>query len=731
MNIEELSKFDIEEAFIKKFAEEKIFTLYPPQADIVRKKLLDKGNLILSVPTAGGKTLIATLAMIKKLSKERCKVIYLVPLVALAYEKFEYYKKFFEGKYKVAISVSDYDSADPWLADYDIIIMTNEKCDSLIRHGANWIKDVKLIVADEIHLINDPSRGPTLEILLALLRKIIPQAQILGLSATIRNVNELANWLNASFYMSDFRPVKLFEGIAYNSKIQFYGRKGYELSNLEIDAGIVQNTLQMNKQCLFFVSTRKGAEALAEKLSKLVKSYLKRSEERELTKISDAILNVLENPTQQCKRLANCVKRGAAFHHAGLLGAQKRIVEENFRNGLIKVIVATPTLALGVNLPAFRVIIRDAKRYYPGIGTIYIPVLEYKQMIGRAGRPQYDEFGEAILISKTEEDAKDLTNHFILGEPEEITSKLMLEPILRMHTLALIASELVKSKKSLNEFFSKTFFAFQYGNISLIEDKLEEILQRLEEWEFIKKDKEKLTATKLGKRVSELYIDPLTANYFVECLKNAVNKETESFSYLQTICNTLEFKPLLSVRTGEFSEIENILAMKEKVFLQKIPEEWDLDFDEFFKSIKTALMLEDWINEASEDKILTKYGVAPGELRGRLEVADWLIYCLQELALLLGFKEILKDIRKLRIRLMYGVKEELIPLVRLEQVGRIRARKLFDAGLKTMNDLRKIPIDILSKIVGPTIAKIIKDQLEGKKAKEFREKQSTLEKFGV
>jgi helicase len=726
MKVDELIKFGIPEDFIKKFKEEKILKLYPPQEDIVKKKLLDERNLIISIPTAGGKTLIATLAMIKKLSELRCKVIYLCPLVSLAYEKFNYYKKLFENKFRVAISVSDYDSSDPWLSEYDIIIMTNEKCDSLIRHGAEWIKQVRLIIADEIHLLNDSSRGPTLEILLTLLRKIVPQAQILGLSATIRNSDELAKWLNAILYISDFRPVKLFEGVAYDSKIDFYRRKSYELSDLETEAAIVENTLRMKKQCLFFVSTRKNSEALAERLRRLVKKSLTRSEERELVKISNDILNVLEIPTRQCKRLASCVKHGVAFHHAGLLGKQKRIIEENFRKGLIKTIVATPTLAMGVNLPAFRVIIRDAKRYYPGLGAVYIPVLEYTQMIGRAGRPQYDKWGEAILLAKSEDDAYDLVNRFILGEPEEIRSKLAAEPMLRMHVLALIATDLVKSEDALKEFFSKTFFAFQFGNISLIEDKLEEILNKLEEWEFVRTKRGRLQSTRLGKRVSELYIDPLTANYFIECLRNAVARKTEPFSYLQVICNTIEMKPLLSVRTGEFSEIENEIAKREKIFLQEIPEEWDIEFEDFFRSVKTALVLEDWINEATEDQILVRYRVTPGELRNRLQIAEWLAYCLQELALLLGFKEILKDIRKLRVRLRNGVKEELIPLVRLEQIGRVRARKLFNAGFKTLSDLRKVPLSSLEKIIGPKIAKIVKDQLEGKKTKQKKEVQKTL-----
>jgi len=271
--------------------------------------------------------------------------------------------------------------------------------------------------------LNDSSRGPTLEILLTQLREIVPKAQILALSATINNAKELAEWLNATLLKSDFRPVKLYEGVYYNSKIFFYDKKGYELGQLEPEAAIAENVMQLKKQIMYFVATRKTAESLAEKLTKTIKPYLKRQEEQELSKLANKILNVLEVPTKQCKRLAECVKNGVAFHHAGLLGSQKRLIEENFRNGLIKAIVATPTLAFGVNLPSFRVVIRDAKRYYPGIGAVYIPVLDYKQMCGRCVT------GDTILFT---EKARPLTVSEIASKyfkPSEVGKKNIEEEI--------------------------------------------------------------------------------------------------------------------------------------------------------------------------------------------------------------------------------------------------------------------------------------------------------------
>ncbi|MEM7825529.1 MAG: DEAD/DEAH box helicase [Candidatus Aenigmatarchaeota archaeon] len=723
MKVEELKNFGIDEFYVEKFKEFGIEKLYPPQEQAVKKGLLEGKNLVLSVPTAAGKTLIAILATIKKLSRHRCKIVYIVPLVALANEKFNLFKSIFQERFKVAISVGDFDETDPWLKTQDIIVVTSEKLDSLIRHGVEWVEEIELIIADEIHLLQDPSRGPTFEILLTRLRSIVPKAQFLALSASIKNAEEIANWLDAKLIKSDFRPVKLYEGVCFDYKINFLDKKGYELSRgLTLEEAIVENTLKQNWQVFFLVSTRRKAESLAEKLCGIVKNFLNGNEEKELEKISEEVLNVLEFPTNQCKKLSKCIKNGVAFHHAGLLGSQKRMIEENFKKRIIKVICCTPTLAMGVSFPADRVIIKDVKRYYPGVGAVYIPVLDYYQMKGRAGRPEWSPFGEAILIARSEEEAQELYDHFIMGEPEEIQSKLAAEPSLRMHTLALIASEFCKSEKSLLEFFSKTFFAFQYGNVSFIEEKILEILEMLEKWKFIERKKEKLFATKIGKRVSELYIDPLTANYFIECLNRAIKKETQPFSFLQVVSKTTEMRPLLNIRTGEFSELNEKIAERENLFLQEIPKEWDLEFDDFLRSVKTALMFETWINEASEEEILTKFRVAPGEFYVRREIVDWLVYSLQELSLLLNYKKLLLPIRKLRVRLEYGVKEELLPFVRLKGIGRMRARKLFNSGIKTVSDLKKIPLGSLVKLVGEKTAYKIKEQLEVKK----KEEQTTL-----
>jgi len=720
----------MEKEVIKKVLElSKITSLNPMQDLAIKRGLLEGKNLVVSAPTASGKTLLCELAALNLFNNKKGKMIYLAPLVALVSEKYQSFKeKYSKLGVKTAMSVGDYDSTSQWLVDYDWILTSNEKCDSLMRHNVSWINDVGLIVVDEIHMLQDPSRGPTLEVTLTRLRETVPHAQILALSATIQNVKELGEWLDAETVISDYRPVELHEGIYLNSKIQFFGKNSYELNPvLAPEPAILQNTINMKKQALYFVATRKYTESLAENLGKFNQNFLERNEKRELTKLSNDIKSVLEIPTKQCRKLADCVKNGVAFHHAGLLYKQKKLIEDNFKQGLLRCIIATPTLAYGVNLPAFRVIIRDLRRYYAGFGSRFIPVLEYKQFAGRCGRPDFDDWGESILIAKSEDEAQELTDKYILGETEEIRSKLAFDPVLRMQTLALIASGFVKNEDALMKFFEKTFFAYQYGDASEINSKLEEILEMLVKFEFIARQEDKLIPTRIGKRVSELYIDPFTAHHIIECLGKAVKVKTDSFSYLHMITNTLEMRPLLSVGNKDFEEINGIIATKK--FLQKVPQDWDLEFDEFLKSVKTTLMFQSWVDESTEDQLMTKFRVAPGELWTRLSNADWLLYASQELALLLGYKNLLNDLRKTRVRVKYGIKEELLPLVRLQQIGRIRSRKLFNAGLKTISDLKKIPLSSLEKIVGTKVTAIVKKQL-GEKVELIKEqKQRTLSGF--
>ncbi len=477
---------------------------------------------------------------------------------------------------------------------------------------------------------------------------------------------------------------------------------------------ICLDTLEKKKQALVFVNTKSGAEAEAERIA--VKLKVDDKDKEALDELAGKILGVLDKSTKQCQRLALCAKKGVAFHHAGLHSQQRELIEDNFRNGNIKIICATPTLAYGVNLPAFRVIVRDLKRFSSPRGMAWIPVLEFLQFCGRAGRPDFnDEYGEAICLAETNGEKEKIIRTYIQGEPEEILSKLAVEPVLRTYVLSLIATDYASSKKSLMDFFKKTFYAHQFGNVKEIEAIITRILKLLQEWEMItiKEDDKniELEATLLGQRVSQLYLDPYTVHYLITCMRRAESKILKDFSFLQMVSYTLELRPLLNVKVSEYDDIEEKNNMFSSSILSLEPSMFEPEYEEYLKSIKTALFFYDWINEVDEEALLEKYNIRPGEIRVKLSLADWLLYSCVEISKLIKLHGLIKEFEKVRMRLTYGAKEELLPLLRLRNIGRIRARKLFNNKIKGIEDVKKADLPLLTQLVGKQVALSIKKQV--------------------
>ena len=716
----------IPEPLFNVLKKQNIEELRPAQEKAIKNGLFEEKNLLVCSATGSGKTLIAELASIKTILERKGKVVYTVPLKTLANEKYKDFKNKYEKLgIKIAVSIGDIEDKEPYLENYDFIICSNEKLDSLIRLGAEWLNKVKILIVDEIHLLDSVDRGPTLEILITIFRKLIKDIQIIALSATIGNPNELAEWLNASLVEDSWRPVKLYQGICLNNRIDFFNEKDEIKLKQEVPdstVNLVLNTMNEKRQALIFVNTRKSSEVLAENLSKLTNRYLNDEEKKKLNEISKETLKVLSAPTEQCKKLSLCIQNGIAYHHSGLVAKQRELIEENFKIGLIKVICNTPTLAAGIEYPTDRVIIKDLKRYTSGYGQDWIPVIEYLQFIGRSGRPSYGHvYGESIVIAKTKTDKETIYNKYILGEPEEIISKLAAEPILRTYLLSLIATEIVNTEKSILEFFKETFYAYQFKDLKKLENIIEKMLNLLKDFNFIIVDKDKINATLLGKRVSQLYIDPLTAHELIEALKKLNNVNVNDFTFLHLICSTLEMRPLFNVGMKEYDIMEEKLIS----YIDNLAIKNDLE-DYYLNIVKTALVLKDWIEEKTEQDILENYNVRPGELRYKIEISDWLLYSLEEIAKLIdreNLKNEIIEIKKLRKRLEYGIKEELLELIKLKNIGRVRSRVLYRNGFKTLGSLKIANPEILSRIVGSGIAKSIKEQLG------VKVKYDSLEKF--
>ncbi|TLZ43876.1 MAG: DEAD/DEAH box helicase, partial [Methanobacteriota archaeon] len=319
--------------------------LYPPQVDAIGPALLGE-NLVLAIPTASGKSLVAYLAILASFLRGG-KALYIVPLRALAAEKYEDLKEFEELGLKVGISVGDYDSIDPSLEKFDVIVATSERADSLLRHRLNWLQALTVVVADEVHLINDADRGPTLEITLAKLRQVNPKAQVLALSATIKNSDQIAKWLEAEHVKSEWRPVPLKEGVYHEGLVHFVDKSIVEIRDRGDDiSGLVADIMLSGGQALVFVNTRRSTEALAKALGTHLRHELDEKKKEHLGKVAESLSAAQDEPTSMGARLARCIENGVAFHNAGLTNAQRATVEKEFRKGRISCIVATPTLCL-------------------------------------------------------------------------------------------------------------------------------------------------------------------------------------------------------------------------------------------------------------------------------------------------------------------------------------------------------------------------------------------------
>ena len=681
--------------------------LYPPQEACIKEGLLDGQSILVSAPTASGKTLIAMLAMISYISRNTGKVVYLSPLRALAAEKFKEFKKLenitFKNKFKVGISTGDFESIDKNLSKNNVLILTNEKMDSIIRHSADWIDDIGLVIADEVHLIGDDDRGPTLEMILTKLKLLEKRPQIVGLSATITNSDDIAQWLGCVLVENKWRPVPLSEGVCDGDRVIMNDGRMFHVERsirgTAIDLGV--QSVMDGGQSLIFAETRTRSKSLATKASDAISRLLKVNEVKTLETVSKKILANNEH-TDLINVLADLVKKGVAFHHAGLNQNCRDIIEDEFRKGLIKLLSSTPTLAAGVNLPARRVVISNINRYNAKIGANRpISVLEYKQLCGRAGRPQYDDFGESIIVGNANTD--DLLDYYVNGEPESIVSKVTEDKSLRTHVLSTIATNPGIKKEEILDFFLQTFGGIQ-SRKPTVKFAIDVSLRFLKTQNLILNKGDRYAATEFGKKTSMLYIDPLTATYFRDTIENVSKKGKHTLGLIHLISSTEEFFPKFAMRNKDYETASILIENHQSELLESISE---------YDCSRSLMALHAWITESSELSISDQFGVESGDLHRMVETADWLMYCLREISKHVERIDLLDELANLRTRIVYGIKEELLDLVKIKGIGRVRARMLYKHGLKTNDDLAKIPVKKLAEIekIGSTLADNIKAEL--------------------
>ncbi len=663
--------------------------LNPAQKAVVDAGFLeDDHNYILAIPTASGKTLLGVMAALDAINKGG-KVVYAVPLISIQNEKLKEFKKFEEFDIKVGRHPST----------ADLAVMVFESFDALTRFSWNTLREVDLLIVDEFHMIGEFSRGPTIECAITRSNILNQGMRIIALSATLKNMDEIANWLDAHVVEHVFRPVPLYKDVLNTEEMETKNKN-------DVILRVLKHSMDESSQILVFVSTRRFTESLANYISGKIKKIIPSDKRSKFKEVSNKILEVPKRrgsrPTSVCLKLAECVEKGIAFHHAGLFDQQKEIIEDEFREGNLYMITATPSLMYGVNLPSKNVIIRDYTRW-TSQGPQTIPVFDYEQMSGRAGRPGYDEEGYSYLIAKNVEEAYELKDHYVYGEIEATNSKIMEnKDAVYRQILAQIASTLSKTPDEIQEFFKKTFYGYQmcnnqylsmFGSDSM-EYEIHHALEFLMEHGIIQPTPEGLKTTTMGNLIARTNYSVETAVRLKEYATR--NKELDIYSLIYEITKTPDIIPI------SFKGRKSKEPVRDKLNSKGI---FAVDIGN--KEATTAALIE-WMEERTEYQIENVFGVYAAGARRTAYDASQMVKFFKEMCEVLNIYNYNQDLEALSARLYYGVKDELIPLVvGIKRLGRKRARALVRVF---GNDLNHVPRDDLLKVegIGPKIADAIK-----------------------
>lgn len=658
----------------------------PAQKAVIESGYLeDKSNYIISIPTASGKTVLGILPALKTILNGG-KAVYAAPLLSIQNEKVKEFKAFEEHGIKVGKHPSN----------SDLSVMVFESFDALTRFSWNVLREVDTLIIDEFHMIGEYSRGPTLESAITRAKIINPSLRIIALSATLKNIDEIEQWLDGKTVEHDYRPVPLNKEVL---DAEMFNTKNKN----DVIVKIVEKAIEDNSQALSFVSTRRFTESLATYVAKKIDKKTTKEQKQKFKQVADKLLEVPKKkgslPTTTCLKLAEAAEKGVVFHHAGLFNEQKEIIEDEFRKGNILMITATPSLMYGVNLPSKYVVIRDHTRWTSN-GPASIPVFDYEQMSGRAGRPQYDDVGYSYLVAKTMDEAFDLEARYINGEIELTNSKLIdNKDAIYKQIIAQIASSLSKNLDDLNDFFGKTLYGFQMKNnpsMSMFAQdslnwELESALEFLLQNGIIRATPEGLKTTDFGNLIAK-------SNYAVETavkIKEYVStmEKLNPAEMIYALAETPDL-PLISFKGRKSKD-----PVRDKL------SECGLFAVDIGNPEATAVSLIEWIDERNEYEIENAYNVYSASTRRSAYEASRLVKFAKNTLEVLGNYSNLKDMDYLSARLYYGVKEDIIPLVvGVKRLGRKRARllmKTFGDNLSEASekDLQKVE-GIGSKLAG-------------------------------
>nr|XP_055153110.1 helicase POLQ-like isoform X1 [Symphalangus syndactylus] len=700
----------------------------------------ERKNLIYSLPTSGGKTLVAEILMLQELLCCRKDVLMILPYVAIVQEKISGLSSF---GIELGFFVEEYAGSKGRFPPTkrrekkSLYIATIEKGHSLVNSliETGRIDSLGLVVVDELHMIGEGSRGATLEMTLAKILYTSKTTQIIGMSATLNNVEDLQKFLQAEYYTSQFRPVELKEYLKINDTIYEVDSKAENgmtfsrllnykysdtLKKMDPDhlVALVTEVIP-NYSCLVFCPSKKNCENVAEMICKfLSKEYLKHKEKEKCEMIKN--LKNIGNGNL-CPVLKRTIPFGVAYHHSGLTSDERKLLEEAYSTGVLCLFTCTSTLAAGVNLPARRVILRA-----PYVAKEFLKRNQYKQMIGRAGRAGIDTIGESILI--LQEKDKQQVLELITKPLENCYSHLVQEFTKGIQTLflSLIGLKIATNLDDICHFMNGTFFGVQQ-KILLKEKSLWEItvesLRYLTEKGLLQKDtiykseeevQYNFHITKLGRASFKGTIDLAYCDILYRDLKKGLEglvlESLLHLIYLTTPYDLVsQCNPDWMIYFRQFSQLspaeQNVAAILgvsesfigKKASGQAIRKKVDKDVvNRLYLSFVLYTLLKETNIWTVSEKFNMPRGYIQNLLTGAASFSSCVLHFCEELEEFWVYRALLVELTK---KLTYCVKAELIPLMEVTGVLEGRAKQLYSAGYKSLMHLANANPEVLVRTI--------------------------------
>lgn len=761
MKTRELLEYGFPEGIIRIWEQAESEYLLPVQEEAIAQGLLEGQSMIIVAPTSSGKTFLGEIAAYK-CAQEGRRVIYLAPHRAIVEEKYRDFKrKYQEYGIRVVVSCGDHHEFDDDIRQnqYDLAIFTYEKLAMLLVASPAIASSCGLLVVDEIQMLSDRHRGAGLELLLTKFLTLSTQAQIVALSATIDRLNGLDKWLRAKPLLVRQRPIELREGIyTPDGRFRFreWNTKQSGVENLPQPASdnvevmlhtLVTHLVDTGEQVLVFRKDKRSTVSTAQRIANSVNQG----------PVTDAIngLRGLENTTVR-DQLIECLRNGVAFHNADLVFEERQIIEHRFREGRIRVICSTSTLAMGINLPARTVIIADTDRWDRDETTgqwdsVPMAVSEYRNMSGRAGRYRFqDEFGRSILLAKSQFAYDRYRVNYVDGTVESITSSLGRRPIAQQ-VLDIIASGLGKSQTEIIAFMMRTFAGFRTWTTKQAQEAIggmiqDSIQQCLDLGLVQRAEANKLAPTDLGKVCASKKISLQTYTLLRDWLSSSL--PTTKFAVLYFAAHAPELSRIsFAMSTWEYHNNGYVKYIGENYEELRVPAEIlekiepfnqaQLGYDET-KRLKMTLLAGEWVDGRQYRELEEVFRVNAGPIRNVCAHLAWIIDSAAAIAPLLGRTQAEADsLGTLAERLRYGVPADILSVARLRVPGvnRTEMVRLLQHGYDSLDKILDADLadfqGVISRKAAARLQEHIQTSIRDTLDRRKREQVLRLQKLGV